>query len=216
MNGPWFPNAQADVVVANPLGGDPWQVTEQVNEDPFNSPHYVEPVTRYFHYWKASFVQRMCISQPRPLVAGESNRFVTALVPAGRVGSAASAVRRLDAGSGDALACSIAGGLFVANNDAGSVAGPWGETDAAVLWASGDGNSGELFVHRAKHVSLPGIEVVSEAMNVDADLQWREGTLTGTVASEREAEVRVTFDAAGARQEHVVTTNGVTSISLTA
>lgn len=205
MNGPWFKNAEGSVVIANPLGAAPWQVHELSNPDPYASPHYVEPVTRYFTYWKASHVTRQCLHQPRELKSGVPERFVTILVPGSVAPSAEAAVQVLQPPTDDTLVCDVSGSLLVLNAGLNVVSGSWGESDAAALWCENTG----VFAHRAKRIGLERVTVQSESQYIDVDLQWTGSKLRGTLSSERETVVHI---AVAGGPEYSVVADGITRV----
>jgi len=204
MNGPWFKNADASALVINPLDAARWSETVQDNPEPYASPHYAEPVTRYFTYWKASHVSRICLSQPRPLVVGKPNHFVTVLVPADRIDSAEKAVRPVGGSAGRSFVMEVAGCTYVTDAGETPVSGPWGATDARVLWADGDG----VFAHRVRRVELPGVAIESPRQWVDLDLAWDDRGVEGTISAERETNVRI----AVAGHERTAVVRGVTPV----
>jgi hypothetical protein len=216
MNGPAFPNANGRVVVATPFETGEWVVTEQQNPDPYANPGYVEPVTRYFTYWKASFVSSMVAYQPRKLVVGEPNDFITVLVPESIVENGGAAVTHIGTpGSGTYGACgayvlAIADGMLAVNESEDTLSGSWGESDAALLWTE----PGGMFAHAAQHVRTATVDIVSEAINVDADLQWDDTELRGRISSAREIDVVITLRMDGSEYSQTFSVNGITDISL--
>ncbi len=209
MNGPAFPNAEGSVIIADPLNPDGWDVSDLDNPDPYNSPHYVEPVTRYFVYWKASFVTRKCVHRPRPLQRGAQNRFVTVLVPAENVASPEAAVQRIDPIQDDVVACRVGSGIFVHNDGSNTVRSAWGESDANTLWLEPDA----LLAHRVKHLVSEHVEIDCDARYVDVDLVWNNDHISGTASAERDTPVRFVVRTTSGKAERTINVAGITEVA---
>ena len=201
MNGPWFPDVPGRMVVASPYDAVRPRVDVQENLDPYASPHYVEPVTRYFVYWKASFVSRSCVAFPRPLTKGQAESFLSVLVPASRTATAPANAVRLAARNERHTIVEAAGGVFVWNEGTETIATERIETDAKVLWTE----PGGIFAHRAKRVTLrmpgePKLVIETGAGAADFDLHYDGASVRGTISIERAADVRIVL---GGRERRV-------------
>jgi hypothetical protein len=205
MNGQHCDNAPGTMWICAPLEAEEWKITEQDNLDPYASPNYQEPVTRYFHYWKRAFVTRTAASKPRALVAGRVNRFVSFLVPASLIpaGNPDRSIEMLESREDEVLAARIAGSEFVLNFTDEEKNGAWGATDAMYLWHDGAG----VFAHRVKHAAIPGLRLNTGGQWADLDLAWDAAGIRGTISTERATTVTIEFGGRSARfAVHGITT----------
>ena len=190
MNGPKMPNGSASLLISTPYEPEPWQVQEMDNPDPYDSPGYVEPVTRYFHYWKRSFVTRMCLSRPRELPTSTPTEFLTVLLPAPD-GNVAGAVTPSDVTEGLGRAFEAGETLFILNGGSDAISGPWGSTDAGIAVFDGEG----VMAHRVNTLSLGEVLITSPegARAFDADLRVEDGVLRGAISSWEAVRVTVSW-----------------------
>jgi len=206
MNGQHCDNAAGRMRILTPTHGDPWTIIQQENNDPYASPGYREPVTRYFHYWKRSFVLRTALSKPRPLATDSPNRFYTVLVPLPQSHDKSGGnfvellAKELDLG----FVARVRDGIVSLNHTEGQLAGNWGSTDALHLWSDGKG----VFAHRVKAVNLPGLRLDTGGQWADLDLFWDNEGITGVISAER--ATTVTVEVPGTRASFRV--HGITEV----
>ena len=205
MDGTKMRNGGEKLFIATPYEQGDWLVREMENEDPYASPAYVDPVTRYFTFWKRSFVTRMCISRPVAMHAGERHETLTVLMPASSASSTNAAIVQ-ETTSPSAKVFSTADSLFVMNESTEPVSGDWGSTDARFVCFDGDG----IMAHRMRFLQLDGvsISVPEGASFVDVDLRRENGRITGAVSSQSATEITVRW----AGKETVVSVRGITDI----
>jgi hypothetical protein len=183
MNGPRMANGDTRLLIAGPPDGGRWRQDVQENDEPYGSPHYVEPVTRYFTYWKRSFVSRTCLSRPRPLVANEINAFTTLLVPV-PVDSEMRDTPAVTLLPSDGAMVQTSRGIGVMNPDGIVQSGDWGTTDARAVWY-GDG----IFAHAVQSLATGDLQIDSPDMRVDIDLSVGADGLKGTISAVAETTV---------------------------
>ncbi len=212
MNGPSMQNAKGRLLVADPLDDALWTESVHENTDAYDAPHYVEPITRYFVYWKASHVTTRCLARPRALVRGQANDFVSVLMPSPGGSEPASAIRRVGPDAGEATNLVVGNGLFVRNDGSDVASGRWGQSDAAVLWSE----PGGVFAHRAREIQLAAdnereaFAFSSGEAWVDLDLEFDDRGLRGSISSYRASTVTI---AVGSR-EHALTVRGITPVDI--
>ncbi|HNZ39565.1 MAG TPA: hypothetical protein PKN69_08545, partial [Candidatus Latescibacteria bacterium] len=206
MNGQHCDNAAGRMRILTPTHRDPWTIIQQENNDPYASPGYREPVTRYFDYWKRSFVLRTALSKPRTLTTDSPNRFYTVLVPLppshGQPGG--NLVELLGEEMDLGFVARVRGGMVSLNCTEGQLAGKWGSTDAMHMWWDGKG----VFAHRVKAINLPELRLDTGGQWADLDLFWDNEGISGVISTER--ATTVTVEVPGTRASFRV--HGITEV----
>ena len=191
MNGPKMKNGPASLLITTPYETEQWHVHESENPDPYASPAYVDPVTRYFTFWKRSFVTRMCLSRPRDLLPGTPIEFLTVLLPAPD-GKPDGAVLPLEVSDGKGRAFEAKETLLVLNEGIDAISGPWGSTDAGIAVLDDKG----IMAHRMHNLAIGDLHhhLAGRCTRAfDLDLRLEDGKLKGAVSSWETVRVSVTW-----------------------
>ena len=204
-NGPWMHNAPASTVIADLLADEPWEVATTENID-MNGP----PVAgRFPPAATRAHITRTCIFRRHPLATGAPRHFITAIVPAEMVAAPEEATVLLAQPRPGEFVASVAGCLLAIDEPTTPLSGPWGESDANILWVESAGIS----AHRAKKLAirragLPEIEIASDPMFCDLDLTIEDGIVRGLIATEKASTVRIAIGG----KTHEIVTRGVTPV----